>query len=140
MKRDYSTDGLTQVLEGVITPTMPEYTLAVVVRRGWYPNPVETRQSHLVYSWQASPGEAGTESRSKPRMSATRRSIRHRLLLHEVFIGLATDADASPLRARGRASISTWPQLRMLIDLFPVLPQLRLFLDVSQCLALGSAS
>ena len=73
MKRNYCTDVLTQVITGGRTPTMPQYHLAVVVRRGWYPNPVDTRQSHLIYSWQASPGGAGTESRSKPRMSATSR-------------------------------------------------------------------
>ena len=40
---------------------------------GMYANPVETRQSHLICSWQTSPGWAGTESRSKPIMSATDR-------------------------------------------------------------------
>ena len=44
------------------------------VRRGWCANPAEARQSHFLYSWRASPGWAGTDTRPKPRMSATNRN------------------------------------------------------------------
>ena len=52
------------------TPSMPQYHLAELARKGWYANPVEAPGSHLINSWHTSPGGAGTQNRPKPRMSA----------------------------------------------------------------------